>query len=176
MKNRIFPKMVFLFVIASLIGYIWEVALTYVCTGILCNRGFMHGPWLPIYGFGSLFLLVLLYRFAHRPIIVFFLSGVIGSFVELITGLALDIYWNICYWDYSGLKFDLAGYISLISFLGFCIAGALWVCILVPLLYKVWAYIPALARLASVLLFFIVFLVDYIYSLFYPNSGAGITF
>lgn len=176
MKNRIFPKMVFLFVIASLIGYIWEVALTYVCTGILCNRGFMHGPWLPIYGFGSLFLLVLLYRFAHRPIIVFFLSGVIGSFVELITGLALDIYWNICYWDYSGLKFDLAGYISLISFLGFCIAGALWVCILVPLLYKVWAYIPALARRASVLLFFIVFLVDYIYSLFYPNSGAGITF
>lgn len=136
----------------------------------------MHGPWLPIYGFGSLFLLVLLYRFAHRPIIVFFLSGVIGSFVELITGLALDIYWNICYWDYSGLKFNLAGYISLIYFLGFCIAGALWVCILVPLLYKVWAYIPALARRASVLLFFIVFLVDYIYSLFYPNSGAGITF
>ena len=176
MKNRIFPKMVFLFVIASLIGYIWEVALTYVCTGILCNRGFMHGPWLPIYGFGSLFLLVLLYRFAHRPIIVFFLSGVIGSFVELITGLALDIYWNICYWDYSGLKFDLAGYISLISFLGFCIAGALWVCILVPLLYKVWAYIPALARRASVLLFCTVFFIDYIYSLFCPNTGVGITF
>lgn len=176
MKKHFFLKIIFLFSSASVAGYIWEVTLTYVRTGILCNRGFMHGPWLPIYGFGSLFLLVLLYRFAHRPIIVFFLSGVIGSFVELITGLALDIYWNICYWDYSGLKFDLAGYVSLVSFLGFCIAGALWVCILVPLLYKVWAYIPALARRASVLLFFIVFLVDYIYSLFYPNSGAGITF
>ena len=176
MKNRIFSKMVFLFAVASVIGYIWEVALTYIRTGIFCNRGFLYGPWLPIYGVGALCLLLLLYRFANQPIIVFFLSGVIGSFIELITGLALDIYWNMCYWDYSGLKFDLAGYISLVSFLGFCIIGTLWVCILVPLLHRVWDSIPGLARRASVFLFCIVFLTDYIYSLFYPNSGTGITF
>ena len=176
MKKQFFHKIIFLFSCASVAGYIWEVTLTYVRTGVFCNRGFMYGPWLPIYGVGALFLLFLLYRFAGRPIIVFFLSGIIGSFVELITGLALNRYWDVRYWDYSGLKLDLAGYISFISFLGFCIAGALWVCILVPLLYRVWEYIPTLARRASVLLFCTVFFIDYIYSLFCPNTGVGITF
>ncbi|MBQ8189020.1 MAG: putative ABC transporter permease [Lachnospiraceae bacterium] len=176
MKKQFSLKIIFLFACSSVAGYIWEVVLTYARTGILCNRGFMHGPWLPIYGVGALFLLFLLYRFADHPIIVFFLSGIIGSFVELITGLALDIYWNVRYWDYSGLKLDLAGYVSFISFLGFCLAGTLWVCILVPLLYKVWKYIPALARCASALLFCTIFFIDYVYSLFCPNSGTGITF
>lgn len=171
-----FPQTVFLFFTASVTGYIWEVLLTYVLTGILCNRGFLYGPWLPIYGFGALFLSLLLNRFSSHPIRVFFLSGLIGSLLELITGLALHTYWHIRYWDYSTLTFDLNGYISLLSFLGFGIAGCLWICFLVPRLLYLWDRVPLGLQKILVLLFLIIFLPDYMISLVRPNTGPGITF
>lgn len=172
----IFYKLVFLFGIASVFGYLWEVLLTYIQCGNWCNRGFLHGPWLPIYGFGSLCLLALLHVFANHPVKVFFLSGLIGGFLELITGLSLDIYWNKRYWDYTGLPYDLAGYVSLSSFLCFCVAGTLWVCILVPLLYRIWNKLSHKLQRSLIILYLAFFLADYLYSLFYPNTGNGITF
>lgn len=85
MKNKIghffsrihsagFSQKVFLFFAASFGGYLWEIAVTYIWNGIICNRGFLHGPWLPTYGFGALFLLLLLKRFSFHPMRVFFLS------------------------------------------------------------------------------------------------------
>lgn len=171
-----FLSSVFLFFTASTAGYVWEVLLTLILTGTLCNRGFLYGPWLPIYGFGALFLSFLLKRFSSRPVKVFFLSALAGSLLELITGLALHTYWHIRYWDYSSLSLDLNGYISLLSFLGFGLAGSLWICFLSPRLLRFWNRLPLRLRKILVCAFLAVFLPDYLISFLRPNAGPGITF
>ncbi len=167
---------VFFFFTAAILGYLWEVFLTYVLNHTLCNRGFLYGPWLPVYGFGALLFSLLLKRFSQHPVKVFFLSGIIGSLLELITGLALSTYWHTRYWDYSSLPFDISGYISLLSFLGFGFAGSLWVCFLSPRLLKFWNKRSVKSRKIFLALFLCLFLTDYILSLFFPNSGRGITY
>lgn len=171
-----FLQTVFLFFTASAAGYVWEVLLTRILTGTLCNRGFLYGPWLPIYGFGALFLSFLLKRFSSHPVKTFFLSALIGSLLELITGLALHTYWHIRYWDYSSLSFDLNGYISLLSFLGFGLAGSLWICFLSPRLSRLWNKLSLRLRKILAYAFLTVFLLDYLVSLLRPNTGPGITF
>lgn len=171
-----FLSSVFLFFTASTAGYVWEVLLTLILTGTLCNRGFLYGPWLPIYGFGALFLSFLLKRLSSRPVKVFFLSALAGSLLELITGLALHTYWHIRYWDYSSLSLDLNGYISLLSFLGFGLAGSLWICFLSPRLLRFWNRLSLRLRKILVCAFLAVFLLDYLISFLRPNTGPGITF
>ena len=48
---------ILLFFAYAFAGYIWEVAYVSLCSGKFCNRGFLHGPVLPIYGFGAIIIL-----------------------------------------------------------------------------------------------------------------------
>lgn len=54
---RLSSLILFFFLFSSL-GWIWEVALHFIADGNLVNRGILIGPWLPIYGFGSIFMLI----------------------------------------------------------------------------------------------------------------------
>lgn len=167
---------IFFFSITAFLGYIWEVLLTLVLNHTLCNRGFLYGPWLPVYGFGALLFSLLLKRFSSRPVKAFFLSGIVGSLLELITGLALSNYWHTRYWDYSSLPFDISGYVSLLSFLAFGLAGSVWVCFLSPRLLKFWRSRSPRARKCFLIIFLALFITDYVFSLFFPNSGRGVTY
>ena len=62
---------ILLFFLCAFLGWIWEVILTIIQHGMLVNRGVLHGPWLPIYGFGGLGIAVLLRRFHKHPGVVF---------------------------------------------------------------------------------------------------------
>lgn len=60
-------------------------AAFYVQDGVFCNRGFLYGPWLPVYGVGAVLMLLILRRFQKHPVKVFFLAVLLGSFVELLS-------------------------------------------------------------------------------------------
>ena len=53
------------------VGWIWEVSLSMISYGRFVNRGVLHGPWIPIYGFGCVLILLLLKRFRMRPKVEF---------------------------------------------------------------------------------------------------------
>ncbi len=57
-------------------------AAFYVQDGTFCNRGFLYGPWLPVYGVGAVLMLLILRRFQKHPVKVFFLAVLLGSFVR----------------------------------------------------------------------------------------------
>lgn len=77
------------------------------------NRGFMHGPFLPIYGVGCTAMV-----FVTIPIkgnmIFEFIVGIIGATImEYYTGIVMEKIFHLRYWDYSKEKFNLNGYICL---------------------------------------------------------------
>ena len=140
------------------------------------NRGFFYGPWLPVYGIGAVLLYLILSPLRKKPLAVFFLSGVLGSLTELIIGLTLDTYWDMRYWDYSGQLLSVGSYVCLYSFLGFCLAGCLWVCFAAPRLRKLFFRFPRKIRTFLVTILCLFFLADLCFALLRPNQGEGITF
>ena len=79
------------------------------------NRGFLHGPILPIYGAGATAVLVSTMAVSDNVFLVF-LYGMIGATImEYFTGWAMEKLFHVRYWDYSSHKFNLNGHICLLA-------------------------------------------------------------
>ena len=62
--KKLLTDAAFLFLVGSLIGWLYEVGLHLVKDGVFVNRGMLHGPWVPIYGLGCV-MMVLLKKFVE---------------------------------------------------------------------------------------------------------------
>ena len=106
-------NIILLFFIFSFIGWIGEVALEFALNRRFVNRGFLLGPYCPIYGFAILFVLgVLAPRFSH-PISLFFATAVSCAILEYATSFFLEKVFRVRWWDYSNFYFNLNGRICL---------------------------------------------------------------
>ena len=103
------------FFIYSFAGWVWESCYVSVKEHRLVNRGFIRGPFLPLYGSGALLMLAVSEPFQHRPVLMFFAGSICATVLEYLTGAVMETLFRIRYWDYSHLKFNLNGYISLSS-------------------------------------------------------------
>ena len=105
----------FFFYLYSFIGWCFESTYVSICTRKLTNRGFMRGPFLPIYGAGATTMLVVSMPF-RDSILLTYLSGCIGATVlEYITCVVMEALFKVRYWDDSQKKFNLHGRICLSS-------------------------------------------------------------
>lgn len=174
-KERI-SLLIFYFFTASASGFLWEVLLFFLKERHFRNRGFLYGPWLPVYGTGAVFMYLFFRKLNHEPVKAFFCALFAGTFLELIIGWILDHFWGLRYWDYSGSLLSFRGYICLMSALGIGIAGALWICLLSGLLEKFWFRLPVKIRNAVINILLLLFVWDCAAALIFPNTGIGITF
>lgn len=145
---------VIFFFIYAVIGYICEVIYCSIPLKRLVNRGFLHGPYLPIYGFGALLVVVPLMFFDTHPILVFLIAVLLTSLLEYITSFLLEKIFNTKLWDYSNNFVNINGRVCLVNstlfgFMG--LAATYW---LHPALTSVVSTIPlvVLNPLSSVLL------------------------
>lgn len=168
--------LLFYFYIASLCGFLWEVLIFLVKEGHFRNRGFLYGPWLPVYGSGAVLIYLLLSGLKQHPVKAFLYSLLIGTSLELLIGWILDFFWGLRYWDYTGSLLCFRGYICLASALGIGFAGSLWVCLLSSLLEKFWLSVSKKIRRFGLITVSLLFLLDCAVSLIFPNTGRGITF
>ena len=171
-------QQIYFFFLGSIGGFLWEVAIFLYRDKTFANRGFLYGPWLPVYGIGAVLFYLLLgcRRKKIHPAGVFFLSAAIGTGLELLIGWFLDAFWNLRYWDYSGYPFHFHGYICLYAAVGFGIAGVLWICVLEAPLTRLWKRLSPNVRLGLNTLLLLLFAADCAAALIFPNRGAGITF
>lgn len=97
----------------SFLGWVWESFYVSLQERHWVNRGFLHGPILPIYGFGAVsILLFTLPVSASAPLV--FLMGMTGAtLLEYVTGAAMERLFHVRYWDYSMFRWNLNGYICL---------------------------------------------------------------
>ena len=120
------------FFIYCFIGWIWETAYVSLKSGHFENRGFMNGPFLPIYGSGAIIMLFVSLPVKNSVILVFIFGSIAATLLELFTGMAMESLFHVRYWDYSYRKIQYKGHICLVSSIawGFCS------CLLVYFIHK----------------------------------------
>ena len=103
----------FLFIIYSFLGWATEVLYAFCRHRKFVNRGFLFGPFCPIYGFGVVLASKLLFDFRSNIVILYILSVIITSTLEFITSYVLEIFFQTTWWDYSNEKYNIDGKICL---------------------------------------------------------------
>ena len=114
-----------LFIIYSFIGWLLELAFSYIQLKKVVNRGFLIGPYCPIYGAGCLLLIILLSDYADNILVLFSLSIIVCSLLEYFTSLIMEKIFNLRWWDYSNMKFNINGRICLETMVPFGVIGVL---------------------------------------------------
>lgn len=114
-----------LFIIYSFIGWLLELAFSYIQLKKVVNRGFLIGPYCPIYGAGCLLLIILLSDYADNILVLFALSIIVCSLLEYFTSLIMEKIFNLRWWDYSNMRFNINGRICLETMVPFGIIGVL---------------------------------------------------
>lgn len=103
------------FFIYSFIGWIWESCYVSARKRRWVNRGFLHGPVLPIYGSGALVILISTLGVRETPWLIFAVGLAAATLLEYITGAVMERLFHVRYWDYSNQKLNLNGYICVSS-------------------------------------------------------------
>ena len=105
----------FLFYFYSFFGWCFESAYVSILEKKPVNRGFMRGPFLPLYGCGGVMMLVVSKPFYGNLLLVY-VAGCIGATtLEYITGVTMEALFKVRYWDYSHKPFNFKGHICLES-------------------------------------------------------------
>lgn len=105
----------FLFFFYSFFGWCFESAYVSIMEKHLVNRGFMRGPFLPLYGSGGIMMLVVSKPYYDNLVLVF-IAGCIGATaLEYVVGVTMEALFKVRYWDYSHKKFNFQGHVSLES-------------------------------------------------------------
>lgn len=130
------------FIIYAFFGWCLEVVYQAVEHGKFINRGFLNGPYCPIYGFGMIIVTGTLEPIKENVIVLYFGSVVLTTALELITGFVLEKIFHQNWWDYSDEKFNLKGYICLKFSLLWGIACLVAVRLIHPFVSGFVAHIP----------------------------------
>lgn len=167
---------VWLFFLLSVFGWFWEGFLYLFKDDTYVNRGFLTGPWLPIYGMGGIMLEILFHRWRDRSFMIFVSSMILCTVLEYSAGWYLELTWGVKWWDYSDMPMNLHGRICLLSSLLFGLGGMLLVWVISPLFYTLYGKIPNRVRIGVGLLAIGIFAADAAYSAIIPHAGTGITY
>lgn len=105
----------FFFYFYCLFGWCFESTYVSLKSKHPVNRGFMRGPFLPLYGSGAIMMLVVSMPFKDNLILTY-IAGCIGATaLEYVTGVTMEALFKVRYWDYSNQKFNYKGQICLSS-------------------------------------------------------------
>lgn len=126
-----------LFFLYSFIGYILEVInVSLVEDRIVLSRGYLIGPYLPIFGFGALIIVDYLEKYKNDILTIFLLGLVTCCVIEYLTSLLMEKIFHLRWWDYSHKKFNINGRICLENGIYFGVGSVLLVRYIQPLLIQ----------------------------------------
>ena len=141
-----------------------EVGCKYVQFGKFINRGFLIGPYCPIYGWGAIAITILLKRYTYDPLVLFRMSTLVCSIIEYFTSYFMEKKYHARWCDYSSKKFNINGRICLETLIPFGILGLLIMYVTNPMLFKIYQSMSEIVVHIISITLFIIFIVDNIIS------------
>lgn len=153
----------FYFILYSVFGWIYETVLVSLEQGRIVNRGFLNGPYCPIYGVGSLIFITLLGQ-ENSVILIFLFGALIASALEYFTATVLETLFNAKWWDYSRFKFNLKGRICLGAAAVFGVFAVLLVKFIHPFFLNLFKNMPGAIITALIYSLLFAFIIDVVAS------------
>ncbi len=155
-----------LFFLYSISGWIIElIDLSVIEKRLVKNRGFLIGPYCPIYGFGALLMTLFLTRYSDDLITLFFMAMLLTSALEYFTSILLEKLFKARWWDYSNMGYNINGRVLLINSLGFGFFGLLLIHYINPFLLEQFNKFNMTVFKAITLIFLILFATDAVLSI-----------
>lgn len=153
-----------LFIIYSIAGWLLEVTAVGIEKRKFINRGFLIGPYCPIYGFSAVIMILLLHNYQDDPFVLFIMAAFVCTFFEYITSVFMEKLFKARWWDYSHRAFNINGRVCLQNSAIFGILGCLLIMFINPFVEKLLHTMPdwLLIYISSILL--VGFVADYIIS------------
>ncbi|MDE7062668.1 MAG: putative ABC transporter permease [Lachnospiraceae bacterium] len=152
------------FVIYSFVGWCYESA---ICSQIkyhkFINRGFLQGPWVPIYGAGAVINYLLIGWIGNVPgvfLAAMFTSGV----VEYLTSYAMERLFHKRWWDYTRYRYNLNGRICLYGCIIFGAANVVLLRFVHPTVIAFTEAIPDQVLTGIVIFLYLLFMTDIVYT------------
>lgn len=112
-----------LFIIYAVIGWCMEVICKLIQYKKFVDRGFLIGPYCPIYGVGALLITFFLNKYVQDPVVLFVMAVVVCGILEYLTSYFMEKIYHARWWDYSSKKFNINGRICLSNLIAFGILG-----------------------------------------------------
>lgn len=159
------------FIILAIMGWVMEVTLQLVQKHKFSNRGFLIGPYCPIYGCGGVLITLTLSNLSNHPIALFSTAILICGVLEYLTSYLMEKIFNARWWDYSNNKFNINGRVCLETIIPFGLLGLTLIYIINPFIFGKLNQIPEnIVRIIAIIVESI-FLIDLIIS-FYVISNV----
>ncbi|MEN8907141.1 MAG: putative ABC transporter permease [Clostridiales bacterium] len=137
------------FMMYAVIGWLYEVLLEVVIyRWEFTNRGFLFGPYCPIYGFGAITFILCFNRLIKKknsslfkflkPLMIFFGCMVVATTIEFITSYIMELFTGSWPWQtYSDYKINFQGRIALSPSIRFGIGGVVFLYLIQPLFERI---------------------------------------
>lgn len=155
-----------LFITYSTIGWMIElVAVSIEKKKLVKNRGFLIGPYCPIYGFSSVLMLIFLNKYEDDPWVLFVMAILLCTTVEYLTSYVMEKLFKVRWWDYSHIRFNINGRVCLTNSVLFGALGLFLIYILNPFVLSKYLLIPKTVFIVIAVIILILFISDVIVSL-----------
>lgn len=147
------------FMLYSFIGWLYESTICSIPKHHkMINRGYLLGPYCPIYGFGAV-LNVILLKNVERGLVIFVLAMVTSSIVEYVTSYVMEKLFHARWWDYSHYPLNVQGRICLYGGIIFGGANVLLIKVVHPYVIKLTGAIsPNVIQIVSIILLLLILL------------------
>jgi len=162
-------NLILLFFAYAFLGWCIEVTLKYFQFHRFINRGFLTGPWLPIYGSGAVLITVVIKGLAPLEFSVgttFAVSFLLCGFLEYMTSYVLEKRFHARWWDYSLKPMNLHGRVWIGNLVLFGLGGVVIVDLINPLLLRLSEHMSLPLREIIAVSLSAVFVADYVMSHF----------
>ncbi len=148
------------FFVYSFLGWCTEVAFAAYKEHRFVNRGFLNGPFCPIYGFGVSLVIVFLTSYRSNLVFLYIASVILVTLLEGLTGWAMDKIFHNKWWDYSDMPLNIGGYVCLIFSLIWGAACVAIMNLIHPLIHKGLTFLPHTLGIVLIILLGILLIAD----------------
>lgn len=147
------------FFIFSVAGWVFETIYSAIVEHQFVDRGFLNGPYCPIYGF-AIIVAVLLFGRIKNNVALAVASALTVTVLEYVTSYVLEVMYHARWWDYSNMPLNLNGRICLIATVFFGLGTLFCVRILHPRLQEQLNLLPQVVRLSLAMVIIAILITD----------------
>lgn len=155
------------FIIYSFLGFIIETVFAFLSEGVIESRqSFLYGPFCAIYGLGAVVMIVGLQKFKSKRWKLMLGGMVLGAITEYLVSLIGELVFNVKWWDYSEMAFNIHGRICATFTIAWGALGVVLLKVINPRIDKFINKIPIKTLKIATSIIMIFMLVDWLVSSF----------